>query len=253
MQLARHLAWCLVHRVCSGHGRLLLFHSPIQALSNLCLIWASPQAYALPLGKLRLDEALALVLLRDFSKITSLLWASGGIKLETPWVSSDLSLESVFRFCGLKLGALACFHSVRVGVWVWASVWVVCVVVGRATGFWLAVSWARPWGCTHGAVYLRELSAPNCTQGTLGICLHPLWAPTHFTFVRAKLEESELPFLTSATPGTFLGQNRAKVTTKRRINPERQSHTFPPFDTNWHIPGPSPYSRGEETDRRAEI
>ena len=60
-----------------------------------------------------------------------------------------------------------------------------------------------------------------------------------------KLEESELPFLTSATPGTFLGQNRVKVTAKRRINPERQSRTFPPFDTNWCIPGPSPYSRGE--------
>lgn len=186
-------------------------------------------------------------MLHDFRKITSLLWANGEIKLETPWVSSDLSLESVFRFCGLKPGALACFHSVGVGAWVWASVWVVCVGVGRATGFWLAVSWARPWGCTHGAVCLRELSAPNCRQSTLGICLHPLWAPTHFTFVREKLEESELPFLTSATPGTFLGQSRVKVTAERRINPERQSRTFPPFDTNWCIPGPSPHSRGEES------
>lgn len=100
---------------------------------------------------------------------------------------------------------------------VWASVWVVGVGCGRATGFWLAVSWARPWGCTHGVIYLRELSAPNCRhKALLGICLHLCGPLTHFTFVREKLEESELPFLTSATPGTFLGQSRVKVTAEEK-------------------------------------
>lgn len=200
---------------------------------------SSPQACTLPLGKLRLDEARALALLCDFWKITSLLWANEGINLEAHWVSSD-PLESVFRCCGLKRGALECFHSVTGGLGL-ASAWVVCVVVWEA-GFGWQSAGPGP-GDAHTEFYLCVNFQPQIThKALLGICLPPLRPPTHFTFVREKLEEPDLPFLTSATPGTFLGQNRVKVTTERRINPARQSSTFPPFDTKWCIPGPSPYS-----------
>lgn len=50
----------------------------------------------------------------------------------------------------------------------------------------------------------------------LVICLPPPRSPTHFTFVREKLEEPELPFLPSATPGTFLDQMRVEVTRENK-------------------------------------
>ena len=62
------------------------------------------------------------------------------------WVSSD-RLESVFWFCGLRSGALDCAHAVRRGVW-----------GGKAAGFWLPAGCASPWGCTCGALSLRELT-----------------------------------------------------------------------------------------------
>lgn len=43
-----------------------------------------------------------------------------------------------------------------------------------------------------------------------------------------------MPFLTSATPGTFLNQTRVEVTTERTINPERESCALPPFDRTFH-------------------
>jgi hypothetical protein len=67
---------------------------------------------------------------------------------------------------------------------------------------------------------MNLLSVPNCSQTFLGIYSPPLWPPTHFTFVRKKLEEPELPFLPSTTRGTFLDQMRVEVTTERGINPE---------------------------------
>lgn len=90
-------------------------------------------------------------------------------------------------------------------------------------------------------------------EALLGISLPPLRPPTRFTFIREKSEEPELPFFTSATPGTFLGQNRVEVTTERRINPGSQSSTFPLLDTKWHIPGSPHSAEGSlEAGRREE-
>lgn len=77
--------------------------------------------------------------------------------------------------------------------------------------------------------------------------------PNPFHICQGEIEESGVAFLTSATPGTFLGQSRVKVTAERRINPERQSRTFPPFDTNWCIPGPfSAQQRGVGEKSRSD-
>lgn len=146
-----------------------------------------------------LDEAVTLALLCDLRKVTFLLWANERAKVDAP-LDLIYSLESVFRFCGLIVPT-------QLGE-VWGAG---CVCWGEAAGFWLPAGWPAP-GDAPAEPYLcvNLLSAPVAHQALLGIYLPPLRPPTHFTFVREKLEEPELPFLTSATPWDTLGSDESR-------------------------------------------
>lgn len=97
-----------------------------------------------------------------------------------------------------------------------------CVLgAGDVAGFWPSANWPTP-GDAPAERYQHELTSQPQTAGKvlLGICLPPLWSPTHFAFVRKKLEEPKLSFLTSAPPfpptGTFLNQTRVEVTRENK-------------------------------------